>query len=113
MTDEALSLETALGQSVPLSDMLGFDIGRPVTGEQVKAAAKAHLVTHIPHHKCCYCDRFVRYKIYAENLYFSATCDCKYVADQPRPWDDLAEWINREDLDEKQRIMLHIGLLPN
>jgi hypothetical protein len=79
-----------------------------VTAEEVKTNAINNGIVFIKHHECGICDTYVGYERINENLYFDSTCDCGYGLSplQPREWDELAEWINRQTTVKAQRFIL-------
>lgn len=72
-----------------------------VTGDEVKAAALAANIKHIPHHDCGICGENVHYRVDDEgNLFFHSACGCSWSPAQPRPWQDAADWINMQSKPE-------------
>lgn len=85
-----------------------------VTGEQVRAAAMAAGITHIPHHECGCCGELVFYTVYDGDLYFNPACGCSWSLAEPRTWDSAANWINMQtNEDVRVRLMAKFGMTPN
>lgn len=85
----------------------------PVTGEDVKSAAKLSGATEIDHHPCSLCGYMTRYLIVKGALYYDSGCRCVPNGPDsisPRFWDEAAEWINMQTDDElRKNIMSRFG----
>jgi hypothetical protein len=86
---------------------------RKVTGEEIKAAMIANDITVVPHHACSICDYMTQYVRVGEILYFDAGCDCvkTHGSLQESEWDDPAEWVNMQTVEETAlRLAASFGL---
>lgn len=71
-----------------------------VTADEVQEAVLAAGKTWIDHHECGICGVMVGYRIAGTRLYFDSSCGCADSSQQPRSWQDAADWINMQSSDE-------------
>ena len=81
---------------------------------EIKEYCKRKNIHFIPHHPCSICGVAVGWNIYNEEnqVYFCTTCDCSnYYREYPDTWDRIAEWVNDENgnLRDKYKELLKGG----
>ena len=82
-----------------------------VTAEQVKAAMMAANLDWAVSHDCSICGTDVGYVRVGDRLYFRPACHCSFSPEEPRTWQDAADWINMQSGDEhKAKIAARFGL---
>ena len=81
-----------------------------VTGEQVKTAALAAGLTYVRHHECGGCGSWVGHSIDGENLYFEPGCDCSWSPREPIGWDSVADEINMQNDEWRDKLMDRWGM---
>lgn len=82
-----------------------------VTAKQVMDAMIAADIDWVDSHECAICFRKVGYARRGDRLFFQPECSCSFSPEEPRTWQDAADWINMQTSDEARlRIAARFGL---
>lgn len=84
-----------------------------ITGKQVAEAMEAANIQYVDHHPCGFCGYMTRFVRVGNVLFFDIGCHCTYRGEtlEPRPFDDVANWINMQSEPEiRTRLAASFGI---